>query len=567
MLSFKRFVCIILLVFILGGIFVVYNINEGQLMEVSLGNRFASEREYIEAWNADSREKTKVLLLGDAEDKRYGGIYVNVRQLCTDLRFMVTEDKSFDAGKAEEADLVIFCSASISRYADLEALKAFIGQGGRVILAAGLAEGNEDIPLWETFGIQSKSARENYHELAFEKPFLPVQPYEAVYGGDSDSVKLVVSDHALVYIQDEETEAPILYKYDHKKGSICLINGSFLSDIRCMGLLTGAMGALLPDFLYPVLGVKSVFLDNFPMSTPLDDERCMQMYGSSTESFVLNVLWPAFQGISLRTGTAYSAGVLATASSEEGFLPIQDEIFPNLGKSALQFGGELVYGADCLEDGEICYNQNFITRFSSVFTDYTIQGLTLEKDSFFPEALRIPDADIRFVRGMLDRPDMRLSWKESLTVFPEATAGNSMEDGNLFSASCVIAAYGLVSHTFDVNALFAADGKDSVWDRNRKQVALFETEILARVPWLESRTLSQTESDVKSYLSLDYGYRKNGGRLEIDCGGAAKGQAFFYHTDSRIADAEGLTYEDVGNGYYLLRIQENHGSIELEGRK
>ena len=63
---------------------------------------------------------------------------------------------------------------------------------------------------------------------------------------------------------------------------------------------------------------------------------------------------------------------------------------------------------------------------------------------------------------------------------------------------------------------------------------------------------------------MDYGWAKSGRRVELTCGGAAKGQAFFYHTDGRIAGAEGLTYQEAGNGYYLLRIQEGRGRITLE---
>lgn len=566
MLAFKRFLCIIFLVVILGGIFVAYNINEGQLMKITIQNNFAPKREFVEAWNPSTQENTKILILGDAEDERYGRIYGNVKQLCKDLHLMTTEEENFSPDMAADVDLVIFCNASINRYADTEELKEFIAKGGKVVLAAGLTEGTEDISLWRPFGIQFKSAGDNYRDLIFEKPLLPVQVNQVavVYGGDSDSVKLNVSDEATVYIRDKETEVPVLYTYEYKKGAVCLINGSFLSDIRCMGLLTGAIGTLLPDFVYPVLGVKSVFLDNFPMTTSTTDEICMQMYGSSTESFVRDVVWPAFQGLSLRTGTPYSSSVLAVASSKEQFPAIQDTIFTTIGKSALQFGGELVYGINCPKDGEICFNQNFIDRFSAIFKNYTIQGVTLEGEDFSPEMLRIPGADIRFVRGMLESSDMRLSWEEGLTVFPGATKGNSMEDGNLFAICSVIGAYGMVSHVFDVNALFAIDGEVTAWDLGKKQIGFFETDILSNVPWLESRTLSQTEGDVKSYQFLNYSWIRNGNRLELDCGGAAKGQAFFYHTDSRIVSAEGLTYQDVGNGYYLLRIQENHGSIELE---
>ena len=66
---------------------------------------------------------------------------------------------------------------------------------------------------------------------------------------------------------------------------------------------------------------------------------------------------------------------------------------------------------------------------------------------------------------------------------------------------------------------------------------------------------------------MDYGWTTNGSWVELDCSGAAKGQAFFYHTDGRIAGVEGLTYQEVGNGYYLLRMEESRGRIVLEEGK
>lgn len=563
MLSFKRLLYIILSVAVLSGIFLIYNMHESRLENVPVQSCFAPEREFVETVQVDEGEKPRVWILGDSEDERYGEIYGNVRQFCEDIHLTVVENDRLDAGETEAQDLVIFCDASISSYADPAELEEFIAGGGRVILAAGLAEEAVDLPLWPVFGIREKSAGEDCHELVFEKPLLPVQPEQACYNGNSGSARIEVSTDASVYIRDAENGVPILYTCVWQKGGACLINGTFLTDMRYMGLLTGAISALLPDFIYPVLGVKAVFLDNFPMVTSAGDELCRQLYGYSAEGFVRDVVWPAFQGISLRTNTPYTASILAVASSDESFETAGDALFTTIGRSVLQFGGELAYAADCRSDGRIVFHESFIERFTEIFPGYTVQGLVLENDNFSPEMLDVHSADISSVRGMLGGCDMRLSWENGRTVFPAATAGNSMVEGNLFAVCSVLGSYGMVSHVFDVGMLIAGD-EDAAWDLYKRQIGLFESEVLARAPWLEGRTLTQTRDDVRSYQDMDYGWTMSGGRVELDCSGAAEGQAFFYHTGSRIINAEGLSYQDVGNGYYLLRIQENHGIITLE---
>ena len=568
MVSFKRFLYIIFIIVGLGGIFLIYSIHESRPDSAHSLTAPDLEREFMPARQVDVGDTPRVWLLGDPEDARCGAVYENVRQLCQDLQLPVVGEGRLDAEKAEQGDLVIFCDDRVSRWADPDELEGFIAGGGRVILAAGLAEGQEDPLLWPAFGIRELSPGDDFHYLLFEKPLLPLQPEKAWYDGGSGSARMKLSEGAEVYIRAVgDEDIPLLYTYGWKAGSVCVINGTFLADVRCAGLLTGAMTALLPDFLYPVLGVKAVFLDNFPMITPEDEELCRRVYGYSAEGFVRDVMWPAFQGTSLRSETPYTSSILVAASSEEDFASGNDAVLTSICQSALKFGGELAYAVNCREDGKLVLNRDFIDRFSGLFTGYTVRGLALETDNFSPEMLEIPGAEIKVVRGMLDSRDTRLSWEKGRTVFPAVTAGNTMDDGNLFAIYSVLGAYGMVSHIFDVRSLITSEDDPAAWDKNKLQVGYFESEILSRAYWLEGRTLSQTEDDVRSYQEMNYGWTRRGSQLELDCGGAVKGQAFFFHTGSRIVEASGLTYLDLGEGYYLLHVQEDHGTLTLEEEK
>ena len=566
MVSFlKRFLYIILIIAGLGGIFLIYEIHESQPASVHSLTASTLEREFMAERQVNKGDVPRVWILGDSEDEKYGAIYGNVRQLCQDLQLTMAGEGRLFEKRVEEQDLVIFCAPHISHYADPEELEEFIAGGGRVILAAGLTEGEEDSNLWPAFGVQDITPGDDFHYMLFEKPLLPLQPEKAWYDGSGGSARLKVSEEAEVYMRvvgDEDI--PILYTHGWQEGSVCVINGTFLADIRCAGLLTGAMTALLPDFIYPVLGVKAVFLDNFPMITSEDDELCRQVYGYSAQGFVRDVMWPAFQGTSLRSDTPYTSSILVAASSEDDFETGNDAILTTICKSALSFGGELTYAVNCQEDGKLVLNQDFIDRFSGIFTGYTVQGLAMETDNFSPEMLDIPGAEILAVRGMLDSKDTRLSWEEGCTIFPVATVGNTMDDGNLFAIYSVLGAYGMVSHVFDVQALITGENDPAAWDKNKLQVGYFESEILSRAFWLEARTLSQTGSDVRSYQEMEYGWTRRGNQVELDCGSAVKGQAFFFHTDDLIVKAKGVTYLDLGEGYYLLRMQEDRGTLTLE---
>lgn len=565
MLSVKRLVYIILIVAALGCIIVAYSINEGRSISANAGASLASQEEFLAVHAVEDGEKPRVLVLGNSNDERYGAIYRNVLGFCQGLHLAVTGEEHWDEEAARNQDLVIFCDAAIDSYLALPDLERFIAEGGKVILAAGLPEGEVDPALGLLFGLQQQASHQDSHNLVFEKPLLPLQPDEAYYAGASNSSLIKVSVDTSVYLRDADSGLPLLHTYAWEQGVSCLINGTFLADTVCMGLLTGAMGAILPDFIYPVLGVKAVFLDNFPTATAADDEPSRQVYGYSAKGFIQDEVWPLFQGLSLRTESPYTSSVLVETSSEGDFKQTDGELLASIGKSVLRFDGELVYGSDCTRQ-RVVFDEALLTQFAEAFPDYPVRGLVLETNRLFSAMLDVPGADIQAVRGMLESsdPDLSFSWRDDRFVFPAATAGIGMETGSLFELSSVLGAYGMVSHVFDLSMPGIWGDDISAWDVNNEQVGLFESEILSKATWLEGKTLTQTGDAVKSYTSLDYGWTKKGDRLELECSGAVKSQPFLYHSDSRITSAQGLDFQDVGNGYYLLRIQENQAAITLE---
>lgn len=131
MLSFKRFLYIVLIVAVLGGMFLIYNFMESQPASAQLQSCLVPEREWIAQGQVDKGETPRVWILGEPGEGRRGEIFNNVRTLCQDLRLTVAGEGRLDAGEATEGDLVIFCDASVSRWADPAELEELIAGGGR----------------------------------------------------------------------------------------------------------------------------------------------------------------------------------------------------------------------------------------------------------------------------------------------------------------------------------------------------------------------------------------------------------------------------------------------------
>lgn len=565
MLSVKRLFYVILLVVIVSGVFMIYNINEERSKSIKIESIVVEEEPLSEKIEIEDQTDTIFYVIGDEEEEVYGDIYRNTISILKDLNIHAETISHVPEKVLESSAVLIFCGKDVSSRIDMLLLGQFISGGGKVIFASGLAEGDADSYLYPYMGITEKTVKENCQTLKFEEPLLPLQFDTVFYDGYNASTGIFLRGDATVYVRDKDKNIPLLYSYDFERGTSFIINGTFLTDIRCCGLLTGAIGAIMDDFLYPVMGTKVVYLDNFPMVTYVDDKLCMKLYGRTTESFVRDVIWPKFQGISLRTNIRYTSGVLAETSDADAFPGINDSLFTTIGKSALQYGGELVYAANCSNPDEIYFNEGFMEEFQSVFQNYEINGLTLMSENFSEKMLDITSTGIGAVRGYLGT-DLSFQYNPDFFILPGATFGNDMERGNLFALSSVLGAYGMISHAFDINELVIGEDSNASWDTRKQQIGKFESEVLNEIPYLESLTLSETRNKVRSYVHLDYGWKKEGGKIRISCSNFIKGQNFFYKTNEKITEAQGLTYTEVGNGYYLLEMSENQAVISLEER-
>lgn len=566
MLSVKRLLYVILIVLGICAIFMIYNLNENKTTAISVQNEVYSIEELKQGGKIDKSQETVFYLIGNREKDIYKDIFKNVEKIMKDMKvsYRIRDSISTDEMRVGES-VLIFCDDIINEHANLQEISAFLENGGKAVFAAGLAEGYEDAYLNPVLGIVEKSIKEAYTEYVFRDGFFPVQRTEMVYSGFSASTFIYIRDNADIYVKEKEKGVPIIYSYPYGKGESLVINATILDQIENMGFLTSGLGELLDDFIYPVLGSESVYLDNFPMVTQINDKVSMELYGRNTESFVRDVIWPVFQGMLLRNDVKYTSSVLAL-SSKDDFLEINRSLFHMMGRSALKFDGELVYASNCKESGPYYQNTTFIERFKKSFEDYDIISLVMLADGTASDAVRELGGNIRVVRGNLNRDDEkeRMAIDTQFWVFPKATSGVDMEGGGLMSITSVLASYGYLSHAMDINMLVTMNEGAPVWDDYKKQLEVFETEILRNTGYLEEVTLKGTQNIINSYLNLTYTWKKTENIIVLHADSYRDGQTFLYRTKGKIKKIDGAEYEEIGRGWYMLKLHEKEAIIELE---
>lgn len=566
MLSVKRLCYVILIVLGVCAIFMIYNLNENKTTAVSVQNEVDAVEELIQGGTIDKSQEPVFYVIGDREKDVYKDIFINVEKMMKDMKvsYSIRDTIGIDEMRAGES-ILIFCDDVINTHTNLQEVSAFLENGGKAVFAAGLAEGYEDAYLNPVLGIVEKSIKGAHTNYVFRDGFFPVQKTEMIYGGFSSSTFIRINDQAEVYVKEKEKGVPIVYTYSYGKGKSLIINATLLDQIENMGFLTSGLGELLEDFIYPAIGTKSVYLDNFPMVTHINDKVSMELYGRNTESFVRDVIWPAFQGIALRNDVKYTSSVL-TLSSEDEFLDINRSLFQMMGRSALKFDGELAYASSYKGSGPYYQNTQFIERFKESFENYDIVSLVMMADSSVLDTVKELGGSVQAVRGNLnqDNENERMTMNTKFWVFPKATSGVEMENGGLMSITSVLASYGYLSHAMDVNMLVDMNKDNPVWDDYKNQLGLFETEILRNTDYLEGVVLKETQNIINSYLNLTYTWKRTEDTVVLQADSFLEGQAFLYQTKGKIKKIDGAAYEEISKGWYMLKLHEKEAIIQLE---
>lgn len=566
MLSMKRFIYVIGLVIAISILFLIYNFNQNTNKFLKFKNRERDEISLIRNTEFIQEERSKVYVVGNQKEDIFKAIYENVITVLKDLRLPYEEKKYIQPEDLQLASIVIFCEEEIGAYVDLQQLEKYINAGGKMILAGGIAEGYTDAYLAPVLGIVEKGTKQVYEDMIFTETFFPQQMKEVSYKAFVPSLWMNVDKRAKVYLEDVHKKVPLLYKIDYGQGNSFIINGTFLADYSLCGFLTGALAALEEEFIYPVMGVKTLFIDNLLMDGYVEEAACIKAYGRSVEAMLRDEVWPTLEGIALRNNLRYTASILSASSGPTGLSQMNKNLLSRIGKSILQLDGELIYALTSEENETIHKQQTIEKEVKDMFPSYSIRGGALAPGYCSEDVSKVFGQEIRAIRGDLKvkMPTKYFVEEENYFIYPAATSGLKFNEETGLQIQSILATYGMISHVLNLNELLAQNANTMTWDQNKYELYQLEEHILKPASYLQSETLSSVKQILKSYLKVEYSYKQEDNGLSIQAHNFIPGQSFFYRTEHSIKEARGLTYEKVNEAYYLLRLTDKTAYITWE---
>jgi hypothetical protein len=397
------------------------------------------------------------------------------------------------------------------------------------------------------------------------------------------------------------TDVPLLWEKDYGKGRFIVFNGTILNAKNNRGVLAGIIGLGKENFIYPVVNVKMIHIDDFPAPIPMGrDEKIYEEFSRDIPQFYSEVWWPEMIKISKKFDIKYSS-FATEAYNNNTELPLakgNSKDIQNLliyGKELLGIGGEIGlhgYNHQSLAlEGFIKQDLGYkpwkseidmagsikeLVRFmKSVFGQYSFKAYVPPSNILSPEgrkAVLEANPDLKIISSVYLPNKEQDAYVQELSIaddgiieFPRISAGYENKDETMWSIYNGLNLYGLFAHFVHPDDVLNPDrngGKS--WTELSKEFVSIVGEVNQGYGWLRSFTISSAGQELVKYLECKPQIEYKNDTITIYTENFRPDVYCIMRTKSKIIESEKCDYLKISDDAYLLTLKDAICNLKLE---
>lgn len=509
-----------------------------------------------------------------------------------------------DAEVSQDYRGVLVAAGHWDKIKSLPQIAGYVQQGGTAaFMMHPKLEGEELLPELsrEMTGIQTAGQNKNALGIRLNTDFL--------FGGSGFSfgesthyhtsiVQVQLQEGVQVHIASQDG-SPLLWEHAYGQGKCLVYNGEVRDDKTNIGLLTAIVAHCGEDGIYPVVGAKLFFIDDFPAPVPEGNfEKIYEELHVSTAEFFRHIWWPFMRECAEQYDLKYTGLIIESYGNQvKGpFVPTKGrQARDNLivyGRELLDMGGELgLHGYNHQSLAPEGYNQEELDyvpweskedmveslqelrRYvKSAYPDYEFQSYVPPSDILSPEghaAVKEAFPELKVYSSLFDGLYSEKGYYQDFTrnedgtyEIPRISSGYAPSRENMWENISVINYIGVFSHFVHPDELFYEESKDLTWGIMTDQFQKFLGEINSRFGWLRPTTDSECTAYFADYLDMDYRVKREKDRMVLSCWNYHYPLRFVLRTQKEIDRVTGGRCQKIGDDAYLIETEDSSTVIE-----
>ena len=500
---------------------------------------------------------------------------------------------------------VFLATGRLGAVAAMRGVLGYVAGGGTAVLLQ-RPETSEAIPadVLAALGIESIGGKIDAQGLHFRTNFVIGTQGQSFEKGKiylTEARELTLSKDAEVEVESV-TGVPLLWKHAYGGGRIYGYNGTERDDKTNEGLLAAMIAHCGAEAIYPVVGVKLFFLDDFPAPTPEGDfSKIYKETGLSTVDFYRQEWWPWMLDAAKRYDLRYTGVMIETygAQVKGPFRELpgrsaRDNVII-YGRELLKAGGELGlhgynhqslapagYGEDVhgyvpweSEQDMIEATQELYRYAKSMYPDYDFRVYVPPSNVLSPEgyqAVKQAAPTVKIISSLYDGPPREKAYYQNYKrnddgsyEIPRISAGFLPDSITRWSVYSLINHLGIFSHFVHPDEMFYKESKDKSWADMQEGLTGFLGEMEEHFPWLTPVTASESTSYFDDFFDLDYRVVRMPNYLEIHAWNYRGEARFLLRSDKVLDRTVDCTVDIVDDSVYLVHMKGESARLYWKG--
>lgn len=594
----KRHIALVCALVVVMACFFQFNRMDGFLHLFGVRNE-VSRPDFKQMEGAENDSRDKYLLIYDEHD--VPSVFARHRlkwllsQEKKDCEIFSVNDDSMEISSACRG--VIIATGYLDKVAAWSKVRQYVENGGTALcLMSPESAKSENLAAeyLSPLGIQKLGGNIDVKGIRLKTDFL--------YGGkgfsfddtaySTNTIQAVLAEGTLVHVSSYDGD-PLVWEKEAGRGKYLVYNGLVRDDKTNTGMLTAMLNHCGEDSVYPVLGYKVFYIDDFPSPVPEGFfPRIYEELGVSTAEFYRDYWWPFMRECSAEFGLKYTGLIIESYGDQvKGpFHPLDGRAARDslivYGRELLDMGGELgihgynhqslapaSYELDELEyvpwesQADMLEALQELRRYvKEVYPDYIFRVYVPPSDILSPEgreAVRMAFPEVKIFSSLFDGPYASRAYiqdyqrnEDGTYEMPRTTAGYSPKGQAMYENISMLNYMGVFSHFVHPDELFYEESKDLSWHDMTVGFKGFMKEVLSRYGWLKSVTGTEAAECFDDYLDMDYRVERSAGSLKLKCWNYRHSLRFVLRSSKVLDYAEGADVQKIGDDAYLIEIKK-----------
>jgi hypothetical protein len=554
----------------------------------------------------DQINKERFLILFDPKEVTSPKLAKNLEDTINYMKKSpsVMEIDSFH-GDTTGYETIVIAFQDLSRISNLDGLMEYVNNGGRVLFAESPGINDALYKIYRELGIKSVGTYSDEKGLKLTSNIL-IKGKGTEFKGSfllNSILTVALNENSKIYATTEKN-TPLIWSANYGKGRFMVFNGSILQEKASRGIITGTIGLLYDDFIYPIINTKMTFIDDFP--APFGngtEENIYKEYGRNNQRFYKDIWWPAMIKMAKNRELKYTGGIIENYNNNIK-APFNDQFGEekdNLiiyGRELLKLGGEIAihgYNHQSLvtehsastisslslgyklwktqEDMELSLTE-VSSYFGNVYPNYKLLTYVPPSNVLSMEgrqALKNVLPDLKIISSVYNEDPSNKAYvqeyrrhPDGLLELPRVSSGYSYSDEDKWSIFNAISSIGVYSHFIhpdDVLDPYRAQHK--TWEDLYLEFDGMMADIHEKYSWLRPMTASEGGSALENYLDSQIVFKKDKNKIDGYINHFQGDLNYILRTKSKVGKLENCTVTAIDDGTYLVHAKKAHFAIEL----